>query len=155
MQEIHSDIVSEPIPSGFHLIGSSEKTPVQGFVHFYPDPDPEQEEKKSGKSKDSTPEEQEETEHAEKKEAGKKVETGDAPEFTHSADHELPEGLWRHVHIIAFQGESIAPTDETQVDPIVFVMIGHPEWYVDRSRFEGSLLTYPLLFVGMRASFCH
>jgi hypothetical protein len=105
MQQIHSDAVFET-PPGFHLMGSSEKTPVQAFVHFYPDPDPEQEEKKeTGKSKDSTPEEQEETEHAEKKEAGKKVETGDAPEFTHSEDHELPEGLWRHVHIIAFQGE--------------------------------------------------
>jgi hypothetical protein len=105
MQQIHSDVVFD-CPHNFHLLGASEKTPVQGIVHFYPDPDPEQEEKdKAGRSGNGTPEEQEEAEHAEKKEAGKKVETGDAPEFTHSKEHELPKGLWRNVHIIAFQGK--------------------------------------------------
>lgn len=105
MQQIHSDVVFD-VPKSFHLVGTSEKTPVQGIVHFYPDPDPEPEEKeKVGKSGNSTPEEQEESEHVEKKEAGKKAEIGDAPEFTHSKEHELPKGLWRNVHIIAFQGE--------------------------------------------------
>jgi hypothetical protein len=106
MQQIHSDCVFD-VPPSFHLLGYSEKTPVQGIVHFYPDPDPEPEEKaKADKSGDSTPEEKEEAEHSEKKEAGKKVDTGEAPEFTHSEDHELPEGLWKKVHIIAFQGKS-------------------------------------------------
>lgn len=105
MQQIHSDCVFD-VPPSFHLLGSSEKTPVQGIVHFYPDPDPEPGEKeKAGKSGNSTPEEQQEAEHSEKKEAGKKVETGEAPEFTHSQDHELPKGLWRKVHVIAFQGK--------------------------------------------------
>lgn len=116
MQQIHSDCVFD-VPPSFHLLGYSEKTPVQGIVHFYPDPDPEPEEKvKADKSGDSTPEEKEEAEHSEKKEAGKKVDTGEAPEFTHSEDHELPEGLWKKVHIIAFQGKSQAVLHAVGVD---------------------------------------
>lgn len=34
MQQIHSDIVHE-CPEGFELLGSSEKTPVQGIAKFY------------------------------------------------------------------------------------------------------------------------
>ncbi|KAJ9127016.1 hypothetical protein QFC24_001247 [Naganishia onofrii] len=113
MQQIHSDCVFD-VPPSFHLIGSSEKTPVQGIVHFYPDPDPEEEEKAKAGSK--TPEEQEEAESSEKKEAGKKIETGEAPEFTHSHDHELPKGLWRKVHIIAFQDILIPLIDNYEKD---------------------------------------
>jgi hypothetical protein len=40
MQQIHSDIVTE-VPPQFSLLGSSDLTPVQGIVNFYPeDQDP-------------------------------------------------------------------------------------------------------------------